>query len=316
MTPLDWIKGLSRRSGHGLRKLANVMDPPPAPPPGNRFLSLFAPGHYYSPIPDITDIESHRSQYFDESREALSGISLDLDTQTSTATALAAYAADYQPAADRAAATKAGERFFLNNGFFESLDAYALFGMLRLQRPKQVFEIGSGFSSALILDISTRFLATRPSLTFVDPEPERLMTLLRPPDLRLATVLAYPVQQIEPARFDHLGRNDILFIDSSHVSKIGSDVNFLVFEVLPRLASGVIVHIHDIFWPFEYPESWYREGRCWNEIYLVRTLLSASDRYEMLHFNSFLFHRHRTALTDYPAWATTSAGGSLWLRVK
>src|SRR5471032_1228815 len=113
------------------------------------------------------------------------------------------------------------------------------------------------------------FCPTLPAMTFVDPEPDRLRLLLREDDARRATVIPQPVQQLDPRQFRHFGRNDILFIDSSHVSKIGSDVNYLFFEVLPRLASGVVIHVHDIFWPFEYPEEWFREGRCYNELYLV-----------------------------------------------
>jgi hypothetical protein len=316
MTPLDWLKWVSRGGGRGLRRLSDIMDPPPAQSPVNRFLSAYPPGHYYSPIPDLAEIEAHRQDYFRDGRENLPGISLDVGTQLSTVRELARYASDYHPAVDHSQAAITSERYFLANGFFESLDAFALYGMLRWLSPRQIFEVGSGFSSALILDVSARFLATRPSLTFVDPEPQRLMNLLRPQDLQVATVIAGPVQQLDPSRFDQLGPNDILFVDSSHVSKIGSDVNFLVFEVLPRLASGVVVHIHDIFWPFEYPEPWFAAGRCWNELYLVRALLSAGMRYEMLHFNSYLFQCHRAALGVYPSWATSSSGASLWLRVR
>ncbi len=316
MTALDWLKRISRGFGRNLRHVSNLMDPPPAPPPVNGFLNFSAPGHYYSPIPDIADIEAHRTSYFYSARNDITGISLNVANQLATVAEFQKFANDYQPAADQSSAALAGTRFFLANGFFESLDAFVLYAMLRHFTPQQLIEVGSGYSSALTLDVSARCLATPPRLTFVDPEPQRLMAQLNSGDLERATVLAQRVQELDPSRFEQLDRNDILFIDSSHVAKIGSDVNFLLFEVLPRLAAGVIVHIHDIFWPFEYPETWYREGRCWNEIYLVRALLSAGSRYEILHFNSYLFQRHREALAGYPSWATTSGGGSLWLRVR
>ena len=312
MSPLDRLKRLSRRSGHVVRRLANIMDPPPV----NPFLNFAAPGHYYNPIPESADIEAHRSTYFDLDRDNIPGVSLDVTTQLAIVADLAQFAPDYMPAADRPSAEVAGARFFLVNGFFESLDAFVLYAMLRRLAPRQMFEVGSGFSSALTLDVSARFLVAPPAMTFVDPEPQRLMDLLDTGDTQRATIIAHPVQQLDPERFRQLGRDDILFIDSSHISKIGSDVNYLLLEALPRLASGVVVHIHDIFWPFEYPEAWFREGRCFNELYLVRALLSAGTRYEILHFNSYLFHRHCTDLAAYPSWATTSGGGSLWLRVR
>jgi hypothetical protein len=123
-----------------------------------------------------------------------------------------------------------------------------------------------------------------------------------------------PVQQTPQAFFEELGPGDILFIDSSHVSKCGSDVNHLVFQVLPRLAPGVRVHVHDVFYPFEYPRNWVlEEGRAFNEDYLLRAFLTFNTAYEILAWNSSvaaLFpERFAAALPD----AAQNAGASIWL---
>jgi hypothetical protein len=119
---------------------------------------------------------------------------------------------------------------------------------LRYFKPKQIIEVGSGFSSALMLDVN--------DIDFIDPYPHRLYSLLKEADAERHNVIADKVQNIDIGVFQKLKENDILFIDSSHVSKIGSDVNFLMFEVLPNIQSGVLIHFHDIFYNFEYPEYW------------------------------------------------------------
>ena len=82
--------------------------------------------------------------------------------------------------------------------------------------------------------------------------------------------------------FKSLEKDDILFVDSSHVSKVGSDTHYLFFEVMPTLSSGVLVDVHDIFWPFEYPADWIREGRAWNEAYLLRAFLSFNPAFKII----------------------------------
>jgi hypothetical protein len=111
-----------------------------------------------------------------------------------------------------------------------------------------------------------------------------------------------------------LRSGDVLFVDSSHVAKIGSDVNSLFFDVLPNLAPGVVVHVHDIHYPFEYPKDWVFEGRAWNEAYLLRAFLTMNTDYEILLFNSYLscFHIDEVAQL-MPGWRI-NPGGSIWLR--
>src|SRR5262249_1522191 len=136
------------------------------------------------------------------------------------------------------------------------------------------------------------------------------------------TVLPRNVQEVAPAVFEELERGDILFIDSSHVSKTYSDVNYLFFEILPRLRSGVYVHLHDVFYPFEYPKEWVYQGRGWNEAYLARAFLQYNDAFEIQLFNSFLerFHRDRLSRTMplctryVDANMVATSAQSLWLK--
>ncbi|MBK8266821.1 MAG: class I SAM-dependent methyltransferase [Planctomycetes bacterium] len=129
--------------------------------------------------------------------------------------------------------------------------------------------------------------------------------------------IAKPVQEIELSLFESLRENDVLFIDTTHVSKIGSDVNHLYFNVLPRLAPGVMIHIHDIFLPGEYPRDWIKNNRYfWNEQYLVHALLLFTSQFEILLANTFLRERHPGEFARaFPALPRQN-GGSLWLRVR
>jgi hypothetical protein len=139
-------------------------------------------------------------------------------------------------------------------------------------------EVGSGFSSAVMLDTNDLFFSGKIAFTFVEPYPERLLSLMTGEDRSHQEMLVRPVQEVALERFASLRANDILFIDSSHVAKIGSDVVHLLTNVLPMLNRGVIVHFPDIFWPFEYPEEWILEGRAWNENYVLKASCSSTLR--------------------------------------
>jgi predicted O-methyltransferase YrrM len=156
-------------------------------------------------------------------------------------------------------------RYHLNNGPFAYADGITLYCMLCHARPRRIIEVGSGYSSAAMLDISELFFDNAVEFTFIDPEPQRLYSLMRADDRGRATVMECRVQDIPVSAFEALTANDILFIDGSHVAKIGSDVNYLLGEVLPALAAGVFVHIHDVPYPFEYFRAWVEQGIAWNE---------------------------------------------------
>ena len=121
--------------------------------------------------------------------------------------------------------------------------------------------------------------------------------MLRASDRDKHTILNRPVWDVPVADLISLQAGDVFFIDTSHVLKVASDVHFLFFEVLPRLAPGVIIHLHDIFWPFEYPADWFGMGRAYNEAYLTQALLMGGNRFEVLFFNHYLQEEHRDLFT-------------------
>ena len=267
------------------------------------------PGEYGSPIPDLKDVRRREGAIFRAER-TIPGIELREAEQLALVGDLGALYADqpYEPGRHR------GLRYFPQNEFFGEGAAFVLHAMLRRLRPRRLIEVGSGFSSAVILDTNDLFLDRTLRSTFIDPFPERLNTLLRPGDEATANVITSPIQDVPIELFDELGDGDVLFIDSTHVSKVGSDVNTLLFDVLPRLRPGVVIHVHDIYFPFEYPKEWIYKGRAWNENYLLRSFLMYNQQFEILLFNSYLdrFHREEIAAT-MPRWGA-NVGTSFWMR--
>jgi predicted O-methyltransferase YrrM len=195
---------------------------------------------------------------------------------------------------------------------------------MRHFRPRRIVEVGSGFSTAAMLDTIDRDPALGSTkITCIEPYSKRLRWLLRKQDSEgRVTVIDDVVQTVEPKFFESLEENDILFIDSSHCAKVGSDVNHLFFEVLPRLRPGVLIQVHDIGYPFEYPKSWILSGRSWNEAYLLRAFLQFNDRFALVLWMAgikmvTMIHEQSAV----PRWIAEtmprcieSSGMSLWMR--
>jgi hypothetical protein len=193
-------------------------------------------------------------------------------------------------------------------------DALFLTLMLRHLRPARLIELGCGFSSACTLDARDQFLDGALDVTFVDPFPQLLETFLRDDDRTTMRVLPMATQDVPLDDLRVLEAGDVLFVDSTHVSRTGSDVNRIVFEILPALAPGVIVHLHDMFPGFEYPAPWVFEGRAWTELYLVRAFLQYNEAFEILLWPNLLaMLDHADVIGRFPI-AAANIGGSLWLR--
>jgi hypothetical protein len=268
----------------------------------------FRPGHYYSPIPD-------REAVLRETRlwampRTIPGIELREESQLHLLDDFARYYKDLPFPED----PTPGRRYYFRNENFVYADGITLYAMLRHVKPRRIVEIGSGFSSAAMLDTIELFLGGAVSVTCIEPDPRRLNSVLRPDDGLRATVIEQRVQDLPLAMFQTLEAGDILFIDGSHVAKIGSDVNYLLGDVLPTLPVGVYVHIHDVPYPFEYFREWVRLGLAWNEVYMVRAFLAFNRAYEIVFFNSFLQHFHRPWFEQHMPLCLKNTGGSLWLR--
>ncbi len=209
-----------------------------------------------------------------------------------------------------------GRRYYFENPSYSYSDGIFLHCMLRHLRPQRLIEAGSGFTSALTLDTNEFWLDRRLQCTFIEPYPQLLRSLLKTEDFASVQIISSPLQEVPLGAFASLQANDVLFIDSTHVSKIDSDVNYLFFEILPLLQPGVYVHFHDIFYPFRYPESWILEGRGWNEAYLLRAFLQFNSDFEIVLFNTFLETCHRDWFEKNMPLCLKDPGGSIWLRRK
>lgn len=206
-------------------------------------------------------------------------------------------------------------RYYFENPFFSYADGITLFGLLCELRPRLFVEIGSGFSSCLVMDTNDRCLGGSMEVVVIDPFPDVLLGLLKAEDAYRGSIRQMPLQAVGDELFASLGPDDILFIDSSHVSKTGSDVNDYLFRIFPLLRPGTVIHIHDVFYPFEYPSEWIMENRSWNEIYLLRAFLQYNPAFEILYFNDWIYRkRYRDLTGQRMPLCLKNTGGSIWLR--
>jgi predicted O-methyltransferase YrrM len=270
----------------------------------------YPPGHYYSPIPDLREVNARADALFGKDVAVIPGVDLRQQSQVELFQQLAPYWDQF----DWTETPSAGRRYYTANPMFQRGSGLVLFAFLRHFKPRQIIEIGSGFSSALMLDTDDLFFQSATQFTFVEPNPQRLRALLRQRDQARCRIYEQPLQDVPASVFMQIKAGDLLFVDSSHVSKIGSDVNRIFFEILPALPSGALIHFHDIFFPFEYPRHWIENGKHWNEAYLLRAFLQYNNAFELLLFNDYIARLLKTTLADqYPAMPR-SLGSSVWLR--
>jgi predicted O-methyltransferase YrrM len=269
------------------------------------------PVHFYQPVPDTRELPENLWQR----RSELAGINMNEHRQLSLLDQFAAnYAAEYrQFPLDR---PNIAHQYFVNNGAFESVDGEILYCMIRHFKPKRIFEVGSGNSTYLAAQAVQRNVAEGHSCELVafEPYPNEVLRAGFSGLTRLETIKA---QEIALEEFQALGAGDILFIDSSHVLKIGSDVQYLYLEVLPRLRPGVFIHVHDIHLPAEYQRSWVMDRHIfWNEQYLLQAFLIANLEFEVQWAASYMHLRHpdrlEAAFSSYNR--ATRWPGSFWMR--
>lgn len=266
------------------------------------------PGHFYSPLPSPEEVEAAFSR--EGYGPPFPGIDLNEDEQVALLHEFAAYYPDL-PFPE---APAPGKRFHLANPSYGRYDAFVLYCMVRRLRPTRIVEVGCGYSSAAILDLNDLLFEGRLELTFVDPDLAQFRRLLLPSETSRPTLIEKPLQDTPNAVFESLGPSDILFIDTSHVSKVGSDVNHLFFKVLPALKPGVWVHIHDVTGNLEYPRHWFDEGRAWNELYLLRAFLMYNRSFKVMFSSALMFNEHRDVLRKRMPMCAEGGGGQIWLR--
>jgi predicted O-methyltransferase YrrM len=270
---------------------------------------LHLPGHFHSPIPSFAEIRRDDKLFGAVPRD-IPGIDLHEAEQLQLLERLAEY---YQslPFPERKSEAL---RYSFENPAYSYSDGILLYCMLRHLKPRRVIEIGSGFSSALMLDTSELFFDGALDLTFIEPDPARLISLIKEADRDRIRVIPRRLQEVELDVFQQLEANDILFIDSTHVSKFDSDVNRIFFFLLPFLSRGVYVHFHDVHYPFEYPRDWFEMGRAFSEAYVLRAFLQYNDAFRIVLMNTFLEHFHEEFFRERMPLCLKNPGGSIWLR--
>jgi hypothetical protein len=268
------------------------------------------PGHFYSPIPSIREIRTNEGRIFGDIPKSIAGINLNEERQWDLFKEISKYYLDL-PFQDNKTNNL---RYYYQNWGYGYSDAICLYGMMRHAKPRRIIEVGCGHSSCVMLDTNELFLQGSTQITFIEPYPDLLFSLLKKGDEQKITLISQRLQDVPLDIFKSLEENDILFIDSTHVCKINSDVNYLLFEILPRLTSGVFIHFHDIPYPFEYPKDWVYKGKAWNEAYFLRAFLQYNSSFEIAFFNTYLEYFYPERFQEQMPLCLLNPGGSIWLQ--
>ena len=264
------------------------------------------PIHYYEPIPDFRALT--REQLL--KRRVPSSVRFDIPAQARKIGELAArYGAELD-------ALKSAGSFPFDNEYFAGHDAAVYYALIRDLRPERVVEIGAGYSTriaAKALDANADE-GSSGSLTVIEPFPQPRLTEW---GVKMELVVQ-PVEKVDRTVFHALDANDILFIDSSHAVRTGGDVVFEFLDLLPEVKPGVWIHVHDIFFPFDYPPDWVLDQRlAFNEQYLLEAFLAYNDSFEPELCNYWLGADHRNALQQLlptPDDRHIARGASFWMR--
>lgn len=295
-----------RKAKRAIRRLLRRLKP-------KRLVRLWVPaGHFYSPIVDPADRHVRRILLDSETADLPedSGVELDDELILGTLDRIAAFYSE-APFSDE---KQPGLRYYYRNRAYETGDGIIYYGMLRSIKPKRVIEVGSGFSSALLMDVNDKYFDRSTEVHFIEPYPDRLKELIAGDKYYRLRLIESKLQDVPTMIFRLLQAGDILFIDSSHVAKLGSDVNDYMFRILPALAPGVYVHIHDIAYPFEYPALWtWEENRSWNEAYLLRAFLEYNRAFKVVYFSHYVHRKYKDILEQKMPMCVEDSGASIWL---
>lgn len=237
------------------------------------------PVHFYEPMPDTRRLKPALwSQPFD-----LTGIRMGEERQVQL---LETFVSEYRPEFEIIPLHKTEQPFqyYLDNGAYGRVDAEITYCMVRYFKPRRVIEIGSGHSTRLLAQAlranALEVGSQEYELISIDPYPEEGLKQGFP---GLTQQIQSEVQDVAPERIaNSLNDCDILFIDSSHVLRTGSDVQYEILQILPLLKPGVLVHFHDIFLPLEYPQDWVMKRQIfWNEQYVLHAFLMFNSDFEV-----------------------------------
>jgi predicted O-methyltransferase YrrM len=270
------------------------------------------PGHFYSPVLNLEELKERGNMIWN-SKKRLIGIELNELVQKNHLDMILLGSTSFLPNLEK----KENLRYFIKNDNFPYPDALVLSSMLKHYKPNRIIEIGCGYSSALMLDFASDFL-NHTKFHFIEPNPEMAFNkILKKTDLDNTniTISKDIVQNIKTEVFTTLQSGDFLFVDNSHVCKTGSDVNFIFTEILPILNKGVLIHIHDIFYPFEYPKNWALTHKLnWNEIFIMHSFLLFNHEFQILFFADYMQQQFETLINNTSPNFLSSRAGSIWIQ--
>jgi len=265
---------------------------------GFSFLEKFGihvlPVHYYTPIPDTRLVCKRNSLWSKEL--SLEGIKLNIEENiTFLKTVCLPFQQEYLSFPKEK--TNNSLQYYLANGSFGFVSGQMHYCIIRYFKPKKIIEVGAGYSTLVSLKaLKKNNKEEFPFEIFtIDPYPPKYLK-----DATGVNIIKKKVEEMDVQFFQDLNKNDLLFIDSSHTVKIGGDVNFLILEVLPKLKKGVIVHIHDIQFPYEYFKSYIlKQHLFWQEQYLVQAFLMYNSSFKIIWFASYMHHKYPGLLRKY-----------------
>lgn len=264
---------------------------------------VFPFNHYESPYPDMEEIHKKEETLFSHVG-CIKEISLNEERHLELLEEMKKIEAPRWNVAKNS-----DTRYYCINPCFPQNGADILYYMMHILHPGKIIEVGSGFSTSVMLDTNEKDFDNEIEIISIEPYADRLKSLLRPSDN--IQILESKLQDVPLEFFEQLKENDILFIDSSHVSKMDSDINYLFFEILPRITPGVYIHFHDIFYPFIYPKEWVYEGRAYNEAYMLRAFLMHNREYSIQWFGGFMVDKYADRLGEK---LFGCGDGSIWIR--
>jgi ubiquinone/menaquinone biosynthesis C-methylase UbiE len=260
--------------------------------------------HYYSPQPTVTKLAP---DLWDGPRYLNPAFAFDLERMQTLFDELSPFAAELADIPRTGTSS-----FYWDNNFFPNFDAIIYYGLCRRFCPAIVLEVGSGFSTHIALRAAQQNGVTQ--VRCIEPYPTPTLQAIGD---RLSQLLVQPVQDVPLDLYHDLRAGDILFVDTSHVSKLGNDLHHILFHVLPALPAGVLVHFHDIFLPYEYPREWVVERNWfWNEQYLLLAFLMYNTTFRVVFMNNhFLYMCPQVAKRALEALNVGPLqGASMWLR--
>jgi predicted O-methyltransferase YrrM len=273
----------------------------------------FQPRDYYSALNDLEFLERNPDLWHD--RPLPRGVAIDLDAQLETIRGLARYWTELSETPWDA--PPGPPAYYWNNNFWRDADALIHYGLLRDSAPKRVVEIGCGWSSLLMAEALQRNErdGTTAVVDQIEPFPRSELLEALPSDWTLHETI---LQRAPLELFESLEGGDICFYDGSHVGRTASDVVWFFFEVIPRLRPGVLVHVHDIFWPADYPDEWiFDRAQTWNEQYLLQAFLMYNRDFEPLICNYAVCKEFAMQLLElFAPTRAVPTGVSFWMRRK